>query len=362
MRIALAALVPAYNEESVIEETLNSILRAGLKKENVYVIDDGSKDNTARIANSLGVKVLTNNVNLGKANSVNLAIHKLHLLDRYTHICFLDADTLVDSKYFQVVRSVLSENKKSFERNKKRIGKPIAILCGKAKSIPHNYLTAFRAYEYWITHKIHKPAQASMRVIMVAPGCASTYSSDILRKVSWSDDTIVEDMDMTIRIALMGEEIAYEDKAIVYTQDPRRLRDYIGQVGRRWYPGTWQVVGKHGLLWKGLCSRLHWECRMLILEPFVYIGTIIWTAVYEPNYLTLTFTSVAVLTFVLSVFASIEERRWDILKFSPAYPFIFFLNLFMFTGKVRNINKQKSKKENLWFSPERYENIATEVK
>lgn len=358
MRVHLAALIPAFNEEAVIGQTIESIILAGMPCQDIYLINDGSIDKTAEIAKSFGVNTLNNQKNLGKAGSVANAIMELNLLDRYSHISFLDADTIVDPKYFQAVRNRLSNDLRLCERRSKGVWKrrAIGVLCGKAKSIPHNWLTAFRAYEYWLTHAIHKPAQEQLRVILVAPGCASTYSVTTLQKVMWSDDTVVEDMDTTIQAALAGEKIAYEEKAVVYTQDPRRLRDYVGQIGRRWYPGTWQVMGKHKLLSKGLFSRIHWECRIMTLEPVVYLGSLIWTSWKHPQYLLWMIAVSFAVTVGLALVASSRERRFDIVKFSPIFPLILFLNLLLFVGMSGNIRgkKRTSSRQSKWYSPKRY--------
>lgn len=359
LRVNFVALIPAYNEEAVIGQTIASLFNAGMPRDRVIVVNDASKDRTAEIARNLGVVVIDNTINLGKAGGVTKALHVISSDPRYkdlTHICFLDADTLVDFRYFQAMRKRLSDDIKECEKaNKGRKTKrrPIGVLCGQAKSLPHNWLTAFRAYEYWLTHALHKPAQATMKAIMVAPGCASTYSLDALKAVDWNDDTVTEDMDATIQVALSGRSIVYESGAIVYTQDPRSISDYFGQVGRRWYPGTWQVMGKHKLLWRGFFSKLHWECRFMTLEPFLFIGLPCVLAVNKPSTLLWFLGTGYVTNVLLAILAAWRERRWDILKFAWIFPFIWFPSILLFVGMSWNIFGRK-KSSRRWYSPERY--------
>src|SRR5215467_4185111 len=47
---AVAVLIPAYNEEKVIERTIRAALRSSYRNLRVIVIDDGSKDRTLEIA------------------------------------------------------------------------------------------------------------------------------------------------------------------------------------------------------------------------------------------------------------------------------------------------------------------------
>lgn len=75
---ALSILVPSFNEEDRLSPTLESIanyIQASGRKTEVIVIDDGSTDGTARLAESFrnsipGLRVLSNGTNRGKGYSV----------------------------------------------------------------------------------------------------------------------------------------------------------------------------------------------------------------------------------------------------------------------------------------------------
>ena len=376
INIKLAVILPAYNEELVIAKTVQSILDAGMSANKIYVINDASKDKTSKIAAEFNINVVTNTgitekrrqerradafrsvgrrkkeINLGKANGVTNILSKI-LADKsqdITHICFMDADTLVDVEYFNSIYRRLHNDEILCNQTGKR---KIDILCGKVKSIPHNWLTSFRAYELWMSHAIHKVAQSTINSVTVAPGCASTYSIKALKDVIWSDDTSTEDMDATVQVALSGGVIKYEASAVVYTQDPNTIKDYFGQIQKRWYPGTWQVMGKHKILLHGLFSLFHWECRMMMLEPVFFVGIILYTLFSNPinliQFLGLSYLIVIPLAFI----AAIHEKRFDILKYSLIFPIILIINLFTFVWNIGNIFK-RSKKTLKWYSPERY--------
>ena len=348
--VSLVVLIPAYNEAVVIAKTVESIVAAGIAVEQIYVINDASKDKTSEIAHALGVNVIDNAVNMGKARGVQNALSVMNLTD-VTHVCFMDADTLVDVNYYNVIKKRLEKDAEECEADHKK--KPISVLCGRVKSIPHNWLTAFRAYELWLSQILHKSAQSKLKAITVAPGCASTYSVEALRGVVWSDDTTTEDLDSTVQVAISGGRIDYENDAIVYTQDPNTIKDYLGQIGRRWYPGTWQVMGKHKLLQRGFFKAFNWECRLMTLEPIAYIGVIAYMAAVYPTGIPWLFEASWFIVVPIALIAAIHEKRFDIFKYSMIFPIILFVNMFMFISKIGNIrgrNKQVLK----WYSPERY--------
>ena len=60
-------IIPTYNESRAIADLINQIRKLGLE---VIIIDDGSADDTAKIATVCGAKVLANQMNMGKGASL----------------------------------------------------------------------------------------------------------------------------------------------------------------------------------------------------------------------------------------------------------------------------------------------------
>jgi len=85
----IAAIVPAFNEEKTLGNTLNSLLHI-FSPEDIYVISDGSTDRTAAKAREYTENVLDEAQNRGKMRSLNYLIQTFSLTDRYDYILFLD--------------------------------------------------------------------------------------------------------------------------------------------------------------------------------------------------------------------------------------------------------------------------------
>lgn len=81
-------LIPAYNEESRIEEVLSAVR---LYTQDIIVIDDGSIDKTGEIARKKGVLVLRHNLNLGKGAAVKTGAEMAWYL-KADAVVILDAD------------------------------------------------------------------------------------------------------------------------------------------------------------------------------------------------------------------------------------------------------------------------------
>ena len=87
---AITAVIPAFNAASTLAAALQSIIGEPLKPYDVIVVDDGSEDGTADLANSFGVRCIRQeNAGPGVARNVGIEAASTPL------IAFLDADDTV---------------------------------------------------------------------------------------------------------------------------------------------------------------------------------------------------------------------------------------------------------------------------
>ncbi|MEO5953382.1 MAG: glycosyltransferase family A protein, partial [Chloroflexia bacterium] len=109
----VSILIPAYNAERWIGESIDSALNQTWPRKEVIVVDDGSHDSTASVAkqfSQFGVNVVTQE-NLGAAAARNRAF----ALSRGEYIQWLDADDLIApdkiAKQMEVVANYPSRRK-----------------------------------------------------------------------------------------------------------------------------------------------------------------------------------------------------------------------------------------------------------
>ena len=90
----VSVIVPAYNAETYIAQTLNSVLSQTYKNIEVIVVDDGSHDGTTQIVEAIMRRddrvTLLHQSNSGVAAARNLAIEK----SRGEYIAPIDADDI----------------------------------------------------------------------------------------------------------------------------------------------------------------------------------------------------------------------------------------------------------------------------
>lgn len=341
--IGICVLIPAKDEELVIARTIQSVIQAGIFPLDIYVVDDGSSDETGAIARSHGVNVLRNEKNIGKARAIKRAVDHFGLTQQYDFIALMDADTRVSTGYFKAVRAGFAKDEK------------IAVVCGQAKSSPHNWLTAYRCLAYFLSHFIYKGGQSNMGVVTVAPGCSATYRSSIFPQLEWTSDTIVEDMDVTVQVyrKKLGK-IVYQNEAAVYTQDPRTIRDYIKQM-YRWHTGAWQVGMKYHML-TGL-RKIDMEYKLLMGEGLIFAALVfllpLWLVLF-PKTISVALILDLAFTMIMSLCVGIAGKRKDVLVYSPVFLALRYLDCGVFLYSFWN-TVIKRQRVSGWFAVKRYQ-------
>lgn len=90
LKLGISAYVPCYNNEATIEASVRSLLNQTIKPDEIYVVDDGSLDNTLELVAKIGVEVLRNGENRGRgytrARATNRAKHEMLLCCDATNI------------------------------------------------------------------------------------------------------------------------------------------------------------------------------------------------------------------------------------------------------------------------------------
>ena len=179
----LTVIIPAYNEETSVAETVRSVLEQTSPPARVIVVDDCSTDSTGELASQAGAEVIRPSKNTGsKAGAQNYA---LQLTDtKYTMT--MDADTtLAPDGIEKLILSLENEE--------------VAASCGFV--IPRYISTIWergRYIEYLLAFTFYKPTQDYYGKPTISSGCFSAYNTDKLKEMGgWSERTRAEDMDLT---------------------------------------------------------------------------------------------------------------------------------------------------------------------
>lgn len=237
--LKITALVPAYNEEEGIGDTIASLLRMKTPFHEIMIVNDGSTDRTREIATSYGVTVITPPENLGsKAKAQNYGLQVILSRPKWSQpdlVIPVDADTVFAEDYTELIE-------------KPFIADPnVAIAAGAVQTrFAKTLWERARWIEYHVGFHWFRPIQNALGAPMVCSGCCSAFRLSFLEEFGgFPERTIVEDIDYTWSQQIMGRKAVYIADAVAYAAEPINVR-YMRKQLWRWKSGFFQNVRRHG--------------------------------------------------------------------------------------------------------------------
>jgi biofilm PGA synthesis N-glycosyltransferase PgaC len=230
---SVSVVVPAHNEGDVLENSVRSVLDSKYLDLEVTIVDDGSQDDTFRVAKRLAGKNLRVSAirqdNKGKAAALNNGIsHSSGAI-----IICIDADTLF-------ARNTIQQLVRNF-RDPKVGGVAGYVRAGNAR----NWVTKWQALEYITSISLERGAQAFLNAVTVVPGACGAWRREALEAAGgFSDNTLAEDCDVALAVHRAGYTITQDTTAISYTECPLTLGD-LAKQRFRWTFGNIQSFWKH---------------------------------------------------------------------------------------------------------------------
>ncbi len=319
----VAVLIPAYNEEKVIERTIQGALDADYPNLRVVVIDDGSKDRTLEIARrtfaaeeAAGRVVILTKPNGGKAEALNYGLE--HIGDAEVFVG-IDADTIIaPDAIARLVPHFLNPQ--------------VAAVAGNAKVGNRvNLWTRWQALEYITSQNFERRALNTMGAVSVVPGAIGAWRTAAVREAGgYHIDTVAEDADLTMALLRNGYRVEYEDLALAFTEAPTNANALMRQRFR-WSFGILQAVFKHrdvvarkgALGFVALPNIIIFQIILPLFSPFIdlmFVVGVIWYFVqkyFHPESndpasfqrLLIFFGAFLVIDFLASALAFALERR-----------------------------------------------------
>lgn len=232
----VSIMVPCSNEEAVIASTLTSILGLDYAKYDgtpnfeVLVIDDGSTDQTYQVVSSLkeihpNLKILKREypeARKGKSAALNQGIK----LCEGEVICVFDADTRIEPNFLKKSIPLLAESSVAGVQSRVRI-----------YNAKHNWLTQNQEVEFGTYVRIMQEARDSLGGACGLGGNGQLVKRDALLSVGgWNEESLTEDLDLSIRLYIKGLNIRYCDDAIVWQEAVETTEALIRQR-KRWAMG-----------------------------------------------------------------------------------------------------------------------------
>lgn len=225
-------LIMARDEAPTIRGTLRALMMHLGPEDEVHIVADHCRDETARIAYEAGatVHVRANGGPAGKGQALKWWLEETRegaTADQM--IVVLDADSIVAPNFFESIHQRMARGEKVIQTRVEPVvwsSSPIAQLAAFSETTEQRVNDAFRSRLGW-------PVRLR--------GTGMAFRREILEKICASLSTLVEDVELTLQLGAAGEPIHFASET--YVADPKPM-DREGAVKQRarWVKGQWQVV------------------------------------------------------------------------------------------------------------------------
>lgn len=224
----VTVLLPCYNEEANVEETIHHLFKQNYPHMEVIAINDGSLDDTADRLNGLSLiypaLTVLHQANEGKASAMNHGLSKAN----GEIIVGIDGDAILDYDAigYMVGHFISSPNVSGVTGNPRVRTRSTAI--GKIQT-----------GEFSAIIGLIKRAQRIYGMVFTVSGVICAFRRKALEEIGgWNTDMVTEDIDVSWRLQLAGGQVRYEPRALCWVLMPETLRGcsssgYGGLKGRR---------------------------------------------------------------------------------------------------------------------------------
>ncbi|MEM2953905.1 MAG: glycosyltransferase family 2 protein [Candidatus Bathyarchaeia archaeon] len=236
----VSILIPARNEEQVIERLLHRVTELTYPKDKlqVIVIDDASEDDTGKIAEQYSknyeyITVVKRNKEeggRGKASALNAGMR--HAKGEII-LCF-------DTDYYPQ-KDIVEKLVKEFANPK------VGAVQGRVVVLnePQNMVTRLVALERIGGYGVDQEARDKLGLITQFGGTVGGFRRSLLESLEgWDENILAEDTDLTFRVYLAGFKVKYVMDAECYEEAVENWRAYWKQR-YRWAKGHMQCAFKH---------------------------------------------------------------------------------------------------------------------
>jgi cellulose synthase/poly-beta-1,6-N-acetylglucosamine synthase-like glycosyltransferase len=275
----ISVLLPAYNEEAGIVESVRSLLALRYPELEVIVVNDGSRDQTlARLAEAFelapaqrasrgtiqtaGVRAtytsrrhpelwVVDKENGGKADALNAGVNAA----RYPYFCVVDADAMLEEDALLRVAKPLLDDPDLVVATGGivRIANGCRIEHGRVVEValPRSRIAAVQVVEYFRAFLVGRIGWSRLQSLLIISGAFGLFRRSLVSVAGgYSTNTVGEDMELVVRLHRFlrerGEEyrIEFIPDPVAWTEAPEDLKT-LGRQRRRWQRGMIETLWSH---------------------------------------------------------------------------------------------------------------------
>jgi 1,2-diacylglycerol 3-beta-glucosyltransferase len=230
--LGIAVIVPAHNELGNIAATVRSLLAADYPAERrrVIVLADNCTDATADAARAAGAEVIerTDTDRRGKGFALTDTFPKVLADERIDVVMVVDADTVVSPNLLSAVSAHMGAGAEVLQAR-------YAI-----RNAEESWRTRLLQIAFAAFHDARSLGRERLGASCGLRGNGMAFSREALRRVPHHTETVIEDLEFGIRLAMEGIRVQYVHEASVFGEMPADSAASAVQR-KRWEGGRLQL-------------------------------------------------------------------------------------------------------------------------
>jgi hypothetical protein len=246
--LRLVVLVPAYNEEEGLDETLRSLAACEYPaaSRRTILIADNCTDATAAIGRAAGVEVWerADTEQLGKGFAVAWALDRLFAGDDFDAVVMVDADCTVSANLLSAIAGRLRAGAGAIQ---------VDYVAGNPEA---SHVSALRFGAFALADTVRFLGKQRLGLSCGLVGTGMAFTREILSEAPWNVTGLVEDGEYHMRLVLSGERAEFVPEAWVSQAVPTSLKASADQQAR-WEAGRLELIRRWSpsLISAGLAKR-----------------------------------------------------------------------------------------------------------
>jgi cellulose synthase/poly-beta-1,6-N-acetylglucosamine synthase-like glycosyltransferase len=280
LSMPVSVIVPAHNEEDIIINTVENVLKLNYPEHEVIVVDDGSNDKTVAVLrehfglhkvdrhgrNHIDTRaihavyesdahpnlVVASKENGRRADAINAGAS----LSRYPLLCVIDADCVIEPDgLLRMARPFLVDSRLAAAAGVVRPSNGLTVENGTItrRGLPRTMLGMNQEIEYARSFQWARTGLSRLRSMLCISGALLLVKKSVFEAAGgpWPQ-SITDDMEFAIRLNGhvydrhngRNHTLAFTPDAVCYTEVPERVGQYASQRNR-WQRGTLQSIFRH---------------------------------------------------------------------------------------------------------------------
>jgi cellulose synthase/poly-beta-1,6-N-acetylglucosamine synthase-like glycosyltransferase len=275
-RRLFAVVIPAHNEQLVIEKTVRSLFAIDYPQElfEVIVVADNCSDKTAEIARSLAATVYEREDTFlrGKGQALRWCFDRLLDSGRGYDACVVvDADSEVSSNLLLVLNRYLED------------GARVIQIADVVKPQPGAWNSEIIRLAFTLYNVVRPMGKKLIGCSAGLRGNGMCFSTETLRKVPWHAYSLTEDLEYGLILLLHDIDVVFAPEATVAAAMPAESKHSQTQRAR-WEIGRFPVIKKYvPLLLKETVRKKSFKLFDafidVVMPPIVNMLIVVWAIV-----------------------------------------------------------------------------------